>query len=534
MISHSLWSASPNADESMKSRCPQRRTVPECIEQHIEADRNAHCCSIRVSGEWIAYSREEFWTLVRTYTNIFAHNCEPNEHVLFSKKLDIHLLTAYVGAMRAGCVPAMVTLPSSKSSLSEYKNRVSHIQNITKSKVLFTDFSEKDTHPDAGGVKQLTSQCLADAPNGSEPRQHATDALIQFSSGSTGLQKGVYITHEAVIAHMKCYGEAMRLTDADAIVSWLPLYHDMGLMACYLMPLMCGVPFYQMDPFEWIMQPDLLFQAIEKYRATICYLPNFAYHVMINKGRSHDLSSVRLWVNCSEPARASTHNSFYQKFESVQKDSISVCYALAENTFAVTQKFPWDPVDTPPDFVHSAISCGKKIAGVEVKIVAEDGQSFGEIAIRSPSLFRSFVGVENTFSDGYYLTGDLGYLKDDELYITGRKKDLIISNGKNIYPHDVESATTTVNGVYAGRCVAFGLWNEDVGSEELIVLVELHAGVDIGTVKVKVQKAIQEEVGVVPKRVFGLEHMSLVKTSSGKVSRSRNKEIYLDHGFRLI
>jgi acyl-CoA synthetase (AMP-forming)/AMP-acid ligase II len=150
-------------------------------------------------------------------------------------------------------------------------------------------------------------------------------------------------------------------------------------------------------------------------------------------------------------------------------------------------------------------------------------------------MFNRFIDGTLPLKDGYYLTGDLGIIDDNgELYITGRKKDLIIVLGKNIYPQDVENAASCVDGVYPGRCVALGIWNEEIGSEELYVLVERKPGISPTPVKIALQKAVNEEIGIVPKRVEVVEHMSLVKTSSGKISRSRNREIYLGKGFSLL
>jgi acyl-CoA synthetase (AMP-forming)/AMP-acid ligase II len=137
--------------------------------------------------------------------------------------------------------------------------------------------------------------------------------------------------------------------------------------------------------------------------------------------------------------------------------------------------------------------------------------------------------------EGFYLTGDLGCLdENNELFITGRKKDLIIVHGKNIYPQDVEHVSSEIEGVYPGRSVAFGLWEDEMGTEELYVIVERKPIEPITPIKIAVQKAVNEEIGIVPKRVEVVEHMTLVKTSSGKISRARNKEIYLDEGFNLL
>jgi fatty-acyl-CoA synthase len=510
------------------------KTVQECIAFHCEQEPDKHCCSIRVNGVWIDYDRKTFWSYVQRYSNIFKGIDGQSGLILFLKKLDIHLLAAYIGAMAAGHIPAQMSPPTVKVSNTEYLRRIRHIREITGFSAIFTDDSEKIRFSELNEAPiyspedlPATSRNVISAP--------AQKALVQFSSGSTGLQKGVALTHKAIITHMKNYGDTLQLTPADAIVSWLPLYHDMGLIACYLMPLMCGISFYQMDPFDWLLQPDLLLKVIEEKIPTICFLPNFAYQVLAHKGRPHDLSSIRLWINCSEPARLQSHETFLRKYPSVRPETLTVCYALAENTFAVSQTLPWHNNSTRLHQKRRVLSCGSPIRDVEVKVFSHEGHGDGEIGVKSPSLYHCFLDGSAPLQDGFYLTGDLGFVDEQgELFITGRKKDVVIVNGKNIFPQDVESSVSSISGVYPGRAVAFGIWNEEIGSEDLIVLAERKDGEAATNLKMAIQKAVLEEIDIVPKRVEILEHMSLVKTSSGKLSRSRNKEIYQAKEFNLL
>ena len=510
-------------------------TVHECIEAFCRENPAAHCCTIRVAGQWLSYSRQEFWDHVCRYADAFANCLAEPTFLLFSKKLDIHLLTAYIGAMKAGHLPAQISFPSAKVNEAEYHKKIHHIHDITSFGAIFTDATEAGRFARIGEGMIITPDILeVPAPPASAPAPNR-DALAQFSSGTTGLQKGVILTHQGIVAHMRSYGDTLQFTPDDAIVTWLPLYHDMGLIACYLMPLMYGIPFYQIDPFDWIMQPDLLLQVIEQHRPTICYLPNFAYQVLANKGRVRDLASVRLWINCSEPARLKSHNGFLDKFPSVQPETLTVCYALAENIFAVSQTLPRHNNSTRQHESFNALSCGRVIPDTEVRIFREDGSVEGEIGIKSPFLFDRFIDGSLPLREDYYLTGDLGFVDDrGELFVTGRKKDLIIVHGKNIYPQDVEYAASEVDGVYPGRSVTFGIWDDEIGTEELYVLVERKEGAAPTPIKIAVQKAVNEEIGIVPKRVEVVEHMTLVKTSSGKISRSRNRELYMNKGLALL
>ena len=508
--------------------------VHECIESWVDKDPHALSCSIRVKGAWLDFSRQEFWNHVCRYAAMFT-GLPHQTIILFVKKLDIHLLAAYIGAMKAGHLPAQISFPSGKVNEAEYRKKINHIHQITQFGAVFTEEAGHDVFEHFGSAPIFTpASALPEtvAPATVHANEHA---LIQFSSGSTGLQKGVILTHEAVVQHMESYAATLRIDRGDAVATWLPLYHDMGLIACYLMPLMCGIPFYQLDPFDWIMQPDLLLQLIEERKPTICYLPNFTYQVLANKGKVRDLSSVRLWINCSEPARAKSHAMFAERFPSVRRDALTVCYALAENTFAATQTLPWEGNSTKVHATRNVLSCGKPIPGVEVRIFDPMENGDGEVGLRSPFLYHLFLDGTRPLRDGFCLTGDLGFIGEDgELYITGRKKDILIVHGKNIYPQDVEYVASEVQGVYSGRTVCFGVWDDELGTEELYVVVERVEGAAPTPIKIAVQKAVMEEVGTVPKRVEVVEHMTLVKTSSGKISRSRNKELYVGKGFTLL
>ncbi|HYA86316.1 MAG TPA: AMP-binding protein [Nitrospirota bacterium] len=515
--------------------CPDKSTIAECIEHYVLSEPDALCCSIRVGGTWFSYSRMEFWDYICRYASLFAASLSVQTLILFIKKLDIHLLAAYIGAMKAGHIPALISPPTAKVNEFEYMRRIRHIYDLTGFGSIFTDTSEKGHYV---AIREGLVFFPEDLPKHSVPvvPRKTEDALVQFSSGSTGLQKGVVLSHRGIIAHTQNYAATLRLSGEDKIVSWLPLYHDMGLIACYLMPLMCGIPFYQMDPFDWIVQPDLLLNVIEEKKSTVCFLPNFAYQVLANKGRAHDLSSIRLWINCSEPARMHSHERFLNKFPTVRPESLTVCYALAENTFAVSQTVPWHCNSTRLHPERGVISCGRPIPGAEVRVFPSENHDDGEIGVKSASLFSRFMdGSFPLTEDGYYLTGDVGFIDErGEVFITGRKKDIIIVNGKNVFPQDVEYALSVVPGVYPGRAVAFGLWDESIGSEDLIVIAERKHGEPVTELKIAIQKAVQNEVGIVPKRVEIVEHMSLVKTSSGKLSRSRNSDLYRTKELALL
>lgn len=313
--------------------------------------------------------------------------------------------------------------------------------------------------------------------------------LLQHSSGTTGLQKPVLLSHKALLEHVENYAEAIQLSEKDKIVSWLPLYHDMGLIAAFHLPLAFGISSVQIDPFEWVIIPSLLLEAITKEKCTITWLPNFSYNIMADKIHDDELEhinleSMRLFINCSEPVREESHKKFYNRFKryGLTANSLSTCYAMAETAYAVTQSEPNTKpsvlfverhdmskrkisiVDNP-ELSRVCVSSGKVINGCEIKIVDENrketrSDSIGEIAIKSVSMFDGYRNYpEKTvevLQNGWYYSGDYGFKFNDEYYIIGRKKDIIIVAGNNIYPEDIEDAVHKVEGVIPGRVVAFG------------------------------------------------------------------------------
>jgi len=353
------------------------------------------------------------------------------------------------------------------------------------------------------------------------------------------------------------------LSSGDVIVSWLPLYHDMGLIAGFLMPILLKVPLVLMSPFDWVRSPVLLLRAIHNYRGTLTWLPNFAYNFCAQKIRSSDLdgidlSSLRAVINCSEPMMQSSHEMFLRRFQpyGLKANALATCYAMAENVFAVSQDGIEKPVTL--DWIDRKgllvdkiaqprakgadsicmVSAGKPLDNTQVCILNENGKILpervvGEIAIQSDCMLSEYYKrpdlTQAAFCDGWYLTGDLGYTANGEIYITGRKKDLIIVGGKNIYPQDIERIVMEVQGVYPGRAVAFGIFNEEMGTEEVVVVAETeepdpHRRLEIAN---QICFQVNRSSDIVLRKAILVERGWLLKTSSGKIARSANREKYL-------
>jgi fatty-acyl-CoA synthase len=382
--------------------------------------------------------------------------------------------------------------------------------------------------------------------------------LLQHSSGTTGLQKPVLLSHRTVLEHVTEYSRFLKISRQDKVVSWLPLYHDMGLIAAFHLPLALGIPAIQIDPFEWVLDPSLLLQAVSAERATMTWLPNFAFSMMADKISDMDLENIsldswRMVINCSEPVRYEHQEKFFRRFAAhgLRRDSLSSCYAMAETTFAVTQTPPGqeprtlavDPqslakgdvrpaVDGSP--VRVCVSSGQLIQGCHIRIVDDECRDLGdhrvgEVLIKSAAMFDGYRNYpEKTAAairDGWYQSGDYGFRHESDYFIMGRKKDVVIIAGNNIYPEDVEAVINGLSGVIPGRVVAFGEEDLQFGSERLSVVAEtpLTNEAELRKLRIEIIKAGMA-IDLTITNVYLVPPRFLIKSSAGKPSRSANKE----------
>ncbi|MEP7289153.1 MAG: AMP-binding protein [Chloroflexota bacterium] len=480
------------------------------------------------------------------------------------------LLYAFWGAMMLGAIPSIFPFLTDKLDPAMYFDRVKTL--VTHSGAVAVIASETFVDPLAdlladGGVRVIGDSQLKPgnaAPSFSANISGEDIAFLQHSSGTTGLQKGVALSHRAVLNQIASYGQAIQLTPDDCIVSWLPLYHDMGLIAGFVLPTAQGIPLVLMSPFHWVRDPKILLWAIHHHGGTLSWLPNFAYNFMATRLRDNhieglDLSRLRAFVNCSEPLHAESHRLFAQRFApyGLKANALTTSYAMAENTFAVTQGGMNNPVsvdvisraklsesnraepDSTGGLTIEMLSCGSAIPNCEIRIVDEQRNSLaerqvGEVAIHSDSMLTGYYKRDDltaqTMFDGWYLTGDLGYLADGELYITGRKKDLIIVAGKNVYPQDLEMIANEVRGIHPGRVVVFGVPDERLGTEAIVLVAEVDTEDDDARTEIQreVRMRIAQQTETAVNSVMLVEAHWLHKTSSGKIARGANRDKYLE------
>lgn len=509
------------------------------------------------------------------YANTLAQQgIQPGEVVILILQHGQDLIFAFYGAILHGAIPAIMPFLTEKLLPERYRADLVALVGVTRPAAIITypEFEPevRAALQDGSSVRAVivTGQVEPPAPPdfvtlGGMQRSSEDIVLLQHSSGTTGLQKGVALSHRAVLNQVESYKLALRFDPSDVIVSWLPLYHDMGLIAGFLMPILTGNPLVLMSPFEWVRAPVRLMQAISRYHGTLAWLPNFAYNFCAQKIRERDLEGVDLssWrgvINCSEPMRYESQMNFLERFRpyGFRPSALLTCYAMAENTFAVTQGGADGPVTIDiidreamqvervaraaqdGRAVTHMVSAGRPIRNTEVKVVDDKGNTLperqiGELALRSDCMLSEYYhrpdATEKAFLDGWYLTGDYGYMADGEVYVAGRKKDMIIVGGKNVYPQDLELLAMQVSGVHAGRVSAFGVFNDQTGTEDVVVVAEVDTmdGDECQQIADGIRQAINRGSAIAVRHVHIVHPPWIVKTSSGKTARLANREKYL-------
>ncbi len=524
------------------------RNLARRLEAMAAANPDAPFCTLLRGGvtETISYGR--LYARSRAYANAYeGRGVRPGAIVLIMLQHGPDLYYSFFGAVLAGAIPSFMPFPSPKQRMdlywADHEALFARIQ-----PALIVTYAENHAAAAAAGlgieVSFLLEGYVADVPS---PAAHAglnaaydDVACLQHSSGTTGLKKGVMLTHRAIDEQVEAYARAIELGDNDVIASWLPLYHDMGFITSFLMVALRGLHVIALDPFEWVMRPGTLMDAIERYRATLTWLPNFAFAHLAGATRRDqrwDLSSMRAFVNCSEPCKPRAFERFLERFANcgVTESMLAISYAMAENVFGVTQT----ELGQPPRLCRGVLSCGRPIPDVALEIHAAgksvDEGTVGEIAVTSPFLFTGYYGQEEAtrakMRDGWYQTGDLGFIDRGELFVTGRIDDMLVLNGRNYYAHDLEELVSEVPACLPGRCVAISVDDAESGLQSIVLLAECSAAADRRAVGAAIKGVILERLGLALSAVVPLRAGQLIKTTSGKISRLKNKELYMAGAF---
>ncbi|NRO94864.1 AMP-binding protein [Paraburkholderia sp. NMBU_R16] len=388
-------------------------------------------------------------------------------------------------------------------------------------------------------------------------------ALLQYTSGSTGTPKGVVLTHANLLANIRAMGQTALIEEHDTVASWLPLYHDMGLIGAWFGPLYFGVPLVLMSPLMFLARPVRWLRMISDYHATVTAAPNFAYERCARRIEDADLegvdlSTLRLAFCGSEPVSASTMRAFAARFASrgLRPSALTPVYGLAENTLGLAFSEPGRGMRTDcisrtglaqtqhavqaetRDDALELVSCGRALPGNQIRIVDPAGDEVtervvGRIEFRSPSATRGYFRnpelTARLIRDGWLDTGDLGYMAGEELFITGRVKDLLIRAGRHYFPYELEEAVGHLPGIRAGCVAVCGAPDIETGTDRLVVIAETResAPATLAAIRTGINEAAVALLGAPPGEVALVAPHSILKTSSGKIRHAATLELYL-------
>lgn len=498
---------------------------------------------------------------------------KPGDIVILALSHCKDLVYAFWGTLYAGAVPSIFVYKGPMSTVESYIDRLKDMVHTSSARMVITFpylvpglkkcLPGLDCGVVAAGEIRIKTKNSDIFPNLTFTSGEQT-AYLQYTSGTTGMKKGVRLSHRAILSFVRSFARALHIVSNDVFVNWLPFYHDFGLFAGLISPLLFGIPAVLISPFKWLRNPKVLLWAIHNHKGTISFLPNSAHNhivrsVPVEGLEGLDLSSLRVLGNGSEPVLYKSQEIFLEHFApyGFRETALVSGYGMAESTLGVTlstvgERSPVDWVDikemqttgqavpAPPHSEGSkaSASSGVPLEGVEVAVVDDNGsrlpeRRIGEIIIRSNSLFSGYHKhqdlTDQVMNDGWYHTGDLGYMAKGELYVCGRKKDLIIVGGSNIHPEDLEAIADSVPGIYGEAVVAFGIMDDALGTEKIVMICGLEhpvTGAEKLDIERKLRRRVFQELDVTLGEVHLHNKRWILKTQSGKITRTANREKY--------
>ncbi len=567
--------AAPAPPVTAISAATEAVTLIDALEWHVaqHPDR-PHATVLEDEATVIAaLSYGELASAARTLAaGLVERDVLPGDRVALMLPTGIDFFVGFFGILYAGAIPVPIYPPMQRAQIEDYAVRQAGILRNAGARMLVTVTEGLKLGALLQGLVATLSSIESVATLSAgireialpELRDGSATALIQYTSGSTGDPKGVVLSHANLLANIRGIGRAVEATSADVFVSWLPLYHDMGLIGAWLGCVYFGAPFYVMSPLAFLARPQSWLKAIDRFRGTISAAPNFAFELCLNKIddadlKGLDLSSLRLVGNGAEPVSVDTMRRFIERFAAYgfRPGAMAPVYGLAENAVAVTLPPPNRPpvVDridrlalqsrgvAEPAGADNAnaielVGCGRPIPDHEIRIIDEMGREVGErregrLEFRGPSAtsgyFQNPAKTRELFHDGWLDTGDRAYVAGGDLFITGRIKDIIIRAGQHIAPHEIEEAVGAVAGIRRNGVAAFGLTDPASGTERVVVVAETEAPhpADPAALKARAQEAATHIVGGPPDEVVLVPPGSVPKTASGKIRRAAARELYL-------
>lgn len=480
-------------------------------------------------------------------------------------------LFAFLGVEMAGGIPVPIYPPARRSQIEDHLRRHAAILDnagcstlITVPEAMTAARLLRGHVPSLGAV--LTVENLREAAGRSTlPVVRADDlGFLQYTSGSTGTPKGVMLTHANLLANVRAMGERLDLNpESDVVVSWLPLYHDMGLIGAWMSSLYFGIPLVLMSPQRFLSRPERWLWAIHNYGGTISASPNFGYELCRTRVKDEaleglDLSTWRIAANGAEAVQPATLARFEERFRrcGLSTTTQRPVYGLAENcvglAFPTTARPPRIDriargefsrsgravVADPNDETALAFpACGEPLPGHEIRVIDSQGREVperheGGIEFRGPSstqgYYRNPEATAALYNDGWLRTGDRGYLAEGEIHVTGREKDSIVQAGRNLYAAEIETAVGAVEGVRTGCVAVFGARGSGRGTERLVVLAETReteSGAREEIVQ-QIRRAVVDLLGEPADDVALAPPFTVLKTSSGKIRRTAVRDLY--------
>jgi 1-acyl-sn-glycerol-3-phosphate acyltransferase len=503
-------------------------------------------------------------------SGIQHHGIEPGQTVALMLPTSRDYFYSFFGVLLAGAVPVPLYPPARPSQIEEHLRRHRGILNNSLTAMLITN---QEVLPLArllkAHVETLRSSLTVEdlCSSGGQVSRHIArpgdTAFLQYTSGSTGNPKGVVLSHANLLANIRAMGMAAQANSGDVFVSWLPLYHDMGLIGAWLGSLYYGCRLVIMSPLSFLVHPENWLWAIHRHRGTISASPNFGFELCLKRIDERDingldLSSWRVAFNGAEPVSPLTVTKFAERFRKYgfRPETMAPVYGLAESSVGLAFPLPAsapliDSIERQPfmehgkavpasgDEAHSLrfVSCGQPLAGHRIRIVdANDSElpdrQEGRLQFCGPSAtsgyYRNIEETKLLFHGKWLDSGDLAYMADGNLYITSRIKDIIIRGGRNIYPHELEEAIGEIKGIRKGCVAVFGAEDQASGTEKLVVIAETRKREreELQHLHSAVNSCVTDLLGLPPDDVLLAPPHTVLKTSSGKLRRSATRDLY--------
>ncbi len=532
---------------------------------HVLFQRTATATDSMSYGELLSAARE-------IAAGLRAKGVRADDFVALMLPTGLEFFQSFYGILLVGAVPVPIYPPTRPGQIEDHLRRQAGIlQNCEAVALLSFDAARMVAHILSGLVPSLHTvttpeelrELGAGAAELADHRGNAGEiAFLQYTSGSTGSPKGVTLDHANLLANIRAWGQAVALTPADVVVSWLPLYHDMGLIGAWLGSLYHACPLVLMSPLDFLARPERWLWAIHEHRGTVTAAPNFAFELCLRHAdpqrlQGLDLGSWRYAANGAEPVAADTLARFAAAFRpyGFHAEALAPVYGLAECSVGLAVSPPGRgpvidhvqrealargdalPAAADDESALRLVACGLPLPGHEVRVVDETGcelppRHVGRIEFRGPSATRGYYRNEEATArlirEGWLDTGDLGYLAEGDIVITGRIKDMIIRGGRNLYPYELEDAVGGMAGIRRGCVAVFGAASGE-GTERLVVVAETRERAEALRLELvrRVNELCVDLLGSPPDDVVLAPPHAVLKTSSGKIRRAATRDAYL-------